>query len=157
MPRTETLEQYFQFTSGGHKFIQISDYDAYVIIGCGVGLTPFFDFYETHRSASMTADEALLVSNNCLLDTASAVFFNSTASRYSQTIKSFANKPVFMIPDPRPSIAVLGQDGSPNKIWDHYIKLIKKMHANNDGLIICDLFRQSLSTLAQVGETVIDA
>lgn len=157
IPRTQMLAQYFQFTSGGHTNIHVKDYDAFAIIGCGVGLTPLFDIYQTHRSDGMTTEEAIFVSQNCLLDTARGVFLGSTASKYSKAIKSLTNAPIFIIPDPRPSIAVLDQDGSPNRIWDHYIRLIKKLHLNNDGRLVCDLFRQSLSALAHVGAKVIDA
>lgn len=157
VPRTALLEQYFKFTSGGRQFINVLEYDAFVVIGCGIGLSPLFDLYRTHRSDAMRQGAGVLVSDNCIVDATSEIFLNSTASRYCQTIKSLCDNPVFVIPDPRPSAALLGQDGSPNPIWNENIKLIKQIQANQDGQVICALFRRALSALGAIGASVIEA
>lgn len=157
LPRLPILEQYFAFTSGGHTAIQIADYDAFVVIGCGVGLTPLFDVYETHRSRRMTVQDQYLVSDECIIDTVSQIYQTSTASRFIGTIRSVNKAPVFVIPDPRPSVATLDQEGSPNPIWDRYIRLVKGVHASGDGEALCDIFRRSLAPLASSGANVIDA
>ncbi len=157
VPHLPILEQYFAFTSGGHTAIQIADYDAFVVIGCGVGLTPLFDIYETHRSHRMAIQDQYLVSNECIIDTALQIYLNSTASRLIGSIRSINKVPVFVIPDPRPSVATLDQEGSPNPIWDRYIRLAKDMHASGDDETIGDIFRKALAPLASSGASVIDA
>lgn len=157
VPCLPLLEQYFAFTSGGHTAIQIADYDAFVVIGCGVGLTPLFDMYETHSSCRMAVQGQQLVSDECIIDTASQIYLNSTAARFVGAIRSVNKVPTFVIPDPRPSLATLEQAGSPNPIWDRYIRLVKRMHKSGDGESVCDLFRRSLAPLTNSGATVIDA
>lgn len=157
VPRLSILEQYFAFTSGGQQKIRIADYDAFIVIGCGVGLTPLFDIYEMHRSRRMDVQAPYMVSEDCIIDSVSEIFLNSTASRFVGTIRSIKKVPVFVIPDPRPSAATLDQVGSPNPIWDRYIRLVKDMHSLGDGEVVCEIFRRTLAPLANVGANVIDA
>ncbi len=157
IPQSASLERYFEFTSGGSKEIKIGNYDAFVIIGCGIGLTPILDIYEAHRSHRMHLNGQQLISEDCFIDVASDIFLNSTASKFARAIRSASKAPVFLVPDPRPSVAVIDKKGSPNPIWDHYIKLINKLHRSGDGEVISEIFRKAMGPIATTGTSVLDA
>jgi hypothetical protein len=63
---------------------------------------------------------------------------------------------VLLLPDPRPSEALLASEGSDNLAWDFYIKLIKQMHANGDHRPEASYFKAALKAICQHGVTVVD-
>lgn len=106
----ELLREKIAYTSGGQDYIDLSRYDAFVVLGTGFGLD-IPKFSEEYDIASETrAPEGELLSRPCFAALLEAWFENSLAVQMADTIRSVSDRPILICAAPFLSERVLADE-----------------------------------------------
>lgn len=157
VPTAPDVAHFFKMTSGGLSHIELDAYDAFIVQG-GVSLTRPFDLYTLFRTDEQTHQpEHVLVSADCLVEAFAGIFRSTLPYRLTTALAQLTGRPVFLVPEPRPSDALLAATGSESPHWDVYIKLIQRLHAQADHLQLARYYEAAIAAVRQRGVAVIDA
>lgn len=156
VPTDAGVTKFFKLTSGGLGDIDLDAYDAFVVMG-GVGLTKPFGLYAHYRTDEQFHSAVnVLISAECLVESFVGIFRSSLPYRLTTALAQLTAKPVFLIPEPRPSESVLASSGSEFPTWDYYIKLIQKLVANGDHASEAHYYNAALQAVRQPGVVMAD-
>lgn len=157
VPTAADVAGFFRMTSGGLDHIELDGYEAFIVMG-GIGLTKPFDLYTLFRTEEQTHQPAhVLVSAGCLVEALAGIFRSSLSYRLTTALAQLTGRPVFLLPEPRPSDALLAASGSESPHWDVYIKLIQRLHASTDHLPLSRYYEAAIAAVEQRGVVVVDA
>jgi hypothetical protein len=157
VPTAADVAGFFKMTSGGLSHIDLDAYDAFIVMG-GIGLAKPFDLYTLFRTDEQSHQpEHVLVGAECLVEAFAGIFRSTLTYRLTTALAQLTGRPVFLVPEPRPSEALLAAQGSESPHWDVYIKLIQQLHANADHLPEARYYDAAVAAVRQRGVTVVDA
>ena len=108
VPRGEKLKRDLEFTSGGLSSIDISAYDAFVIVGAQAGLLRMLQFNQRHRTANwlgVSKYESLL-SEVCFQEAARGALRGRRAISIIRMLRSVTDRPVLLSVEPFFSLTV---------------------------------------------------
>lgn len=156
VPVDRDVMRYYRLTSGGETDIEVDAYDAFIVLG-GLGLLQPFNLYSLYRTDEQYHDdENLLISSDCLVEALAELFRTTYAYRLTTALYQLTRKPVFLVPDPRPSAGLLVSEGSSIQAWDVYIQLIKKLRARGDHVAEAKYYQAAFHAIRQPGVAIVD-
>jgi len=102
------LQKYLQVTAGCDS-ISPDEYDAFCILACGTTVLSLLKVYrgyrtENHRGLS---EEQELISEPCFDAAAASMVAENFAFDLQRSLESVTSKPIFLVPQPMPSEAIL--------------------------------------------------
>ncbi|MDR7270162.1 hypothetical protein J2X20_002820 [Pelomonas saccharophila] len=157
VPTAADVTHFFEMTSGGLSHIELDAYDAFIVMG-GIGLTKPFDLYTLFRTDEQTHQPAhVLVGSDCLVEAFVGIFRSTLPYRLTTALAQLTGRPVFLVPEPRPSEALLAAEGTESPHWDVYIKRIQQLHAHADHLPLARHYEAAMAAVQQRGVTLVDA
>lgn len=156
VPTAPEVAHFFKMTSGGLSHIELDAYDAFIVMG-GIGLTKPFDLYTLFRTDEQSHQpNHVLVGRDCLVEAFAGIFRATLPYRLTTALAQLTGRPVFLVPEPRPSEALLAASGSESPHWDVYIKRIQQLHASADHLPLGRHYEAAMAAVGQHGVTLID-
>jgi hypothetical protein len=156
VPTAPDVAGFFKMTSGGLDHIELDAYEAFIVMG-GIGLTKPFDLYTLFRTDEQSHQPPhVLVSADCLIEAFAGIFRSTLSYRLTTALAQLTGRPVFLLPEPRPSDALLVAGRSESPHWDVYIKLIQQLHASADHLHLSRHYEAAMAAVRQRGVVVVD-
>ncbi len=139
----------FLMTTGGKTNIDPALYDAFVLVGATFGIFPLTKLHYHYRAESHACRDAgpQLVSDEMFHDAALDRLRGSLAFRVLRKLRQVTDKPVYIAPEPGPSVAIV--DGKDSEHW-------KMLIESGDNRRLADTLRACSQELAGNGLTILD-
>lgn len=111
------LKRYLKLTGGGP--IRPDDYDMFCFVGCGVVMLPLMKLYEGWRADSHRGREGTfsMVSDACFEASARGMVTSSHGLAICRNLRSLTSKPIFLVPQPMPSEAIVQRRSTKHAGW----------------------------------------
>jgi len=117
-PSRAKVASYLEMTSGQSNGIVLSDYDAFVIVGCGLTFTAYASVYGKHRTLDQDRKPRPrhLISKHALHDFLRDLIERSLAVNLALKIRESTDTPIILIPSPLPARKI-ENDERVGKTW----------------------------------------
>lgn len=111
VPKTEGGKRSFYNTSGGQEKLDISSYDAAIIVGLDCKINYLSDVFTTHKTYDMPPSSSSynnhVISLSCLTQVSMDSIRHSSMFQIAGLIRSIVEIPIYVVPCPLPSVECL--------------------------------------------------
>lgn len=101
------VRHWLSITSGGLHYVPVNEYDAFIIVGCGLGFSSTSSIYAAHRLAEHTTAGEQVISNAALQCAVKGRVTQSLARRIADLVRQLTKADIAILPEPLPAKSVV--------------------------------------------------